>query len=124
MTGWGVQVVGLDAVVDLLEEIQLSWDGDTVYVVAPTVEYAIWHEIGTASMEARPFARPAAERVQAAPVQKAQAVAAAQGIDISTKEGFVEALALAVEREMKQIIEEKDIWDTGTMHGSVTVAEV
>lgn len=123
--GWGLSITGFDAVFDLFDQLKFQMGGDgTVYIVAPTVEYAVFHEVGTSKMEARPFARPAAERVQAAPAKHAKAIAAGTGIDISTEDGLVRATALAVEREMKSIIKQKEIWDTGTMHASVTVQKV
>lgn len=124
MSGWGTSLFGFANTVDVLRSIQMRFDDDATYVCGPTVEYAVWHEIGTSKMEARPFAKPAAEAVQANPEQRAQLIASAQGIDISTEDGFVRALALAVEREMKRIVKKKGIWDTGTLHGSITVEKV
>jgi len=122
--GWGLSVTGLDALLDAFEELRFRVVDDTVFVVAPTVEYAIYVDRGTAKMEGRPFARPAAERVQADPIGKARAIAAAQGIDISTTEGLLKALALAVEREMKLIITQKGAVDTGQLRASVGVEKV
>lgn len=124
MSGWGVSLVGFGEVVGLLRDLQMQWRGGTLYIVGPTVEYAIYHELGTSKMEARPFVRPAAERVQNDPKRYATEMASTHGIDISTEEGFVRALALAVQNEAKHIADQKDIRDTGDLIASITIEKV
>lgn len=124
MNGWGTTIVGLTEAIEVFRSIQMRFDGDATYVCGPTVEYAVYHELGTSKMEARPFAKPAAERVQADLEGYASQMASAQGIDLTSEDGVVRATALAVEREMKQIVKKKDIWDTGALHGSITVEKV
>jgi hypothetical protein len=114
-------LMGLDDALAVFEALQFQFDGDAVYVVGPTVEYAVYHELGTSKMEARPFAAPAAERVEAN-----LEAHIGRFLDTPTPDerAVVHAAALAVEREMKRIVEEKDIWDTGTLHGSIGVERV
>ncbi|WP_089650093.1 HK97-gp10 family putative phage morphogenesis protein [Halobacterium hubeiense] len=115
---WGVTVTGLDAVTGLFEDLTVKLEGDTVYVVGPTVEYAVYHETGTSKMEARPFARPAAERVQA---NLDQYVSNAPEF---SEEAIVQQVAVGVESEMKRIITQKELVDTGAMRASVTIQKV
>lgn len=119
-----MSITGLGAAIDVLEDLKFSWSGDTLYVAGPTVEYAVYNELGTSKMKARPFMRPAAARVQADPVHHATQVAASQGIDISSEEGFVKALALAVQNEGKRIADAKDIRDTGDLIASISIERV
>lgn len=122
--GWGAQLIGYANAVDVLQAMQFRFSQDATYICGPTVGYGVFHELGTSKMEARPFAKPAAERVQADPEAHAQRVAATQGIDISSEAGLVKAIAVAVQIEMQEIIEEKDIWETGALHGSVSIERV
>jgi hypothetical protein len=124
MSGWGTTLVGLDAVMDLFEEIKVQYDGGSVYVAGPTVDYAVHNEYGTSKMEARPFVRPAAERVQADPERYAREMAATHGINITNEEGLVRALALAVQDQAKRIADRKEIRDTGTLIASITIEKV
>ncbi|WP_459191826.1 HK97-gp10 family putative phage morphogenesis protein [Halosimplex sp. J119] len=124
MSGWGTTIMGLDAVFDLFEEIKVQYDGGSVYVAGPTVDYAVHNELGTSKMEARPFMRPAAERVQADPERYAKQMASTHGIDISTEEGLVKALALAVQDQGKRIADQKDIRDTGNLIASISIQKV
>jgi len=74
-------------------------------------------------MKARPFAKPAAERVQAN-----LEGAIDQFLDVplvdADENAVARAAALAVQREMQRIITRKDIIDTGTMRSSVSVERV
>jgi hypothetical protein len=119
---WGASVRGIGNVVSAFDAVRTRFDGDTVYIVGPTVEYAVYQDQGTSSIEARPFVKPAAERVQNNLRGKA-----GQFLDPTadlTEHAVVKAVALAVEREMKQIVREKDIWDLGTLHASIGAVRV
>lgn len=124
MSGWGAQLLGFSQSIDILQQMKFQFDSDATYICGPTVRYAVYHELGTSSMEARPFAQPAARRVAANPLTHAQRVAATQGIDISNEDGLLRAIAIAVQIEMQEIVEEKDIWDTGALHGSISIEKV
>jgi hypothetical protein len=124
MSGWGTSITGLATAIDVFESIKFQWSGGSVFVVGPTVSYAVHNELGTSKMEARPFMRPAAERVQSDPERFASEIAASQGIDISTEEGFVRALALAVQNEAKRIANQKDVRDTGDLIASISIEKV
>lgn len=124
MSGWGMSITGLAETIDLFRQIQMQWSGDTLYVAGPTVKYAVHQELGTSSIEARPFMGPAAERVQADPETYAQEMAASQGIDISSRDGLVRALALAVQAEGKRIANQKGVRDTGALIASISIERV
>jgi hypothetical protein len=118
--GWGVTITGLSNVSDLFDQLKTQWSGDTLYIVAPTVRYAVYQERGTSSIEARPFMRPAAERVQAAPqamLRKYQQSPPQSEADV------VETLAIAVQNEAKRIANQKGVRDTGALIASITYEE-
>lgn len=117
---WGARLVGFGNALELFEDVRVRYEGETVYVVGPTVEYAVYQDRGTSSIEARPFVAPAAERVQAN-----HAELAGRFLDgPPTEESVVRATALAVEREMKQIVTDKDIIDTGALRASITTEKI
>lgn len=122
MASFDLTTTGFDDVLRLFTDISTRFDGDTVYLVGPTVKYAVYLELGTSKMEARPFVRPAAERVQS------DFGLVSQFIDGDVLEvgeaGVVEATALAVEAEITRIITQKGLIDTGAMRASVTTVEV
>lgn len=124
MSGWGTTIAGLASTVDIFDSIKAQWEGETLYLAGPTVSYAVYQEQGTSTIEARPFVKPAAERVQADPGRYAQQMAATQGIDISNEAGFVKALALAVQNEAKRIANEKGVRDTGDLIASISIEQV
>lgn len=124
MSGWGLNLVGFASTIDVLESLSMQWDGDTLYVAGPTVNYAIYQEEGTSSIDARPFMKPAAERVESDVSGHAEKMAATHGIDISSEEGLLRAIALAVQNEGKQIADRKGIRDTGTLIASISMERV
>ena len=122
MASFDLTATGFDDVLRLFKDISTRFDGDTVYLVGPTVEYAVHVELGTSKMEARPFVRPAAERVQSDFSLVSQFVDG--GVLEAGEAGLVEATALAVQAEITRIITQKDLIDTGAMRVSVTTREV
>lgn len=120
---WGASVAGIGSTVRLLEALRFDFDDGAIYVVGPTVHYAVYHELGTSKMDARPFARPAAERVQANLDSAAGQFLDGDVVEAS-EDALVRSVALAVEAEMKRIVEAKGIWDTGALHGSISAERV
>lgn len=119
MSGWGVSMSGLDAVTDLIEQIAVDFDGDTVYLVGPATSYAIHHEFGTSKMEARPFMRPAAKKVQANLGTHVRQISNSQNIPLDSEANIVKCAALAVETEAKEIANRKDIRESGDTIASI-----
>ena len=117
--GWGMTLTGLTSAMDLLESVKMQWDGSELYIVGPTVSYAVYQEKGTSDIEARPFMRPAAERVRA----NAQTMLAQYGPQ-APQAGPVETLAIAVQNESKRIADRKDVRDTGALISSITYEQV
>jgi len=116
---WGARIIGLNDVLGVLENLTLAYDNNVVYVVGPTVHYAVYHELGTSKMEARPFAKPAAERVQHNVSNYVDRYATE-----SSEQAILQAVAVGVQEEMVRIITEKGIVDTGAMRASVSIARV
>ena len=75
-------------------------------------------------MEARPFARPAAERVQANTAAEVRRISTSQGIPLSNEENVIRCAALAVQDRMKRIADQKDIRDTGDLIASIRIEKV
>lgn len=118
---WGITTSGIAATVELLEGTRAGWSeaADAAYVVAPTVDYAVYQELGTSSIEARPFMRPAAARVNARPeamIERYRSAAPAAGP--------IETLAIAVQNEAKQIADRKGVRDTGALINSITYEQL
>jgi hypothetical protein len=124
MSGWGVSLTGFNAATGLFDQITTDFDGDATYIAGPTVDYAIHHEYGTSKMEARPFARPAAERVQTNTATEVRRISSSQGIPLSTEENIIRCAALAVQDRMKRIADQKDIRDTGDLIASIRIEKV
>lgn len=123
MGGWGTSLVGYASTVNLLQSLRMEFDDGAVYVVGPTVRYAVFVDRGTSKMEGRPFAKPAAERVQANLETEVDRILEGDILG-ADEDAIVRSAALAVEREMKRIITQKGAVDTGAMRASVTVEKV
>lgn len=124
MNGWGVSLSGLDAVTDVIEQIAVDFDGDAAYLVGPATSYAVYHELGTSKMEARPFMRPAAEKVQANLRTQIQKISKSQSIPLNSERNIVRCAALAVEVEATKIATRKDIRESGDTIASIQAREV
>lgn len=124
MSGWGVTLSGMGAARQLIERVDFNFSGDTVYIAGPTVDYAIYNELGTSKMEARPFVRPAAKRVRADTANEIRRISVSQGIPLTSEKAIVRCAALAVQDRMKEIADRKEIRDTGQLINSIRIAEV
>lgn len=120
---WGTKLIGYTSVLETLEDLRVQFEGDTTYLVGPTVEYAVYVDQGTVKMDARPFVKPAAERVQADLRSKIDPHLQGDPEDAQESE-LVRATALAIEAEMKRIITQKGAVDTGAMRASVSIEKV
>jgi hypothetical protein len=115
-----MSIAGVVDAIDVLQQLKIEYSSNATYIVGPTVEYAVHHELGTSKMEARPFAQPAAERVRQDLEGKARPFLDGGG----GEEAIVRAVALAVEAEMKRIVTQKGIIDTGNLRASIGVEKV
>lgn len=116
---FGISALGIASTLDLLESVKMRWSDDELYVVGPTVSYAIYQELGTSDIEARPYMRPAAERVAANPAAMLEKYGAT-----APDAGPVETLAIAVQNEAKKIADAKGVRDTGALINSITYEPV
>jgi hypothetical protein len=116
---WGLSIAGVSSAIDLLEQVTVEYDTGTVYIAAPTVNYAVEQERGTRYIDARPYMRPAAERVRANPEMMIERYGTA-----AADAGPVETLAIAVQNEAKKIADQKDVRDTGALINSITYEAV
>jgi len=123
MSGWGTTLVGYASTVSLLESLRFEFGDGALYIVGPTVRYAVFVDQGTSKMEARPFVKPAAERVQAN-LEPEVRMFLNDGVLEANEEDLARAAALAVQREMQRIITQKGAVDTGTLRSSVSVQKV
>jgi hypothetical protein len=120
---WGLSLTGLATTKAALETLKFDVDDETAYIVGPTVSYSIFVDRGTSKMEARPFVRPAAERVQAN-LETEVGQFLDGGLNDSSMDAITRAAALAVQREMQRIITQKGAVDTGTLRSSISIQEV
>jgi len=120
---WGLSLSGMDDAQGMLDDVNIQTSGEDVYVVGPTVHYAVYVDMGTSKMEARPFVKPAAEDVQMNLGHHLERHLTADFLNASEEE-ILKAAALAVEKRMKEIITEKGAVDTGTMRASVSIEKV
>jgi hypothetical protein len=112
MTDIDLDLDGLQSALDAVDDLQDDWgDSDAQYLVGTGVEYGIYLEVGTRNMDPKPFVRPAVDNVAA---RVEQIVADADAADEA-----VARVAFSLEREIKQIITEKGLIDTGTLRASV-----
>lgn len=116
-----LSINGIAPTVDALESVASFWsaEAEAAYVVAPTVSYAIYQEQGTSDIPARPYMKPAAEKV-ATNIQTMQERYGSQASEASP----IEALAIAVQNEAKKIADRKDVRDTGALINSITYEQV
>ncbi len=110
--GWGMQMIGFNAIMDLFDDIEANWAGSSVWLAGTEVHYAVFLEFGTSKMPAYPFARPAVDRVM-----QTQADGIADSAD--SIEELVSDLAQAISDEMSSVIQEKDLIDTGKLLRSI-----
>lgn len=110
--GWGMNIIGINAVMNLFSDIEADWGGSAVWVAGTEVPYAIYLEMGTSRMPAYPFARPAIDRVMQ--TQADGIVDSADSIEELTK-----GIAHAIRDEMTNVIREKDLIDTGRLLRSI-----
>lgn len=100
-----MNLIGMDSVLGALDYDEF---GTVRYVVGTNVEYSVYVEFGTSSMQAQPYLRPAVER----------AVRSMDSIIDGAESGqeIAERLALEIEAEATR---EAPV-DTGTLQNSIT----
>jgi hypothetical protein len=100
--------------------------GKTTAAVGTAVQYATFVDEGTSRMIARPFFEPGLRRVKAegwGDEVWEGAFAEGSGRRIASSDEAAEGAALKVAEaaasSIKDVIDDKDIWDTGALHDSI-----
>ena len=109
MAGWGMSMLGHAA---LMKSFKAMIPAQTdVWEIGPQTDYDVYVEFGTSRMPARPYVKPGAER----------GMAALGELELKAKDvnALLRLLALKIEGEIKHVIEEKSIIDTGNLLRSV-----
>lgn len=110
---WTAQMLGYVALQGAIDEfVNIELKDDAVYVVGPSVGYAVFQEYGTRYHPPQPYMRPAAEEAQ----NRIGDFVAQEG---SVSAG-VEKTALFVERRAKELAPV----DTGQLRSSITTEKV
>jgi len=123
MADFDLELEGLQNVIESLNDLEADLDSDQTFLVGTAVEYAIYLELGTSDMDPKPFFRPALGELRAKGVEAFVAehnrttVGALDNID-----QVVAAVALTLERRIKEIIRDKGLIDTGTLRASIVAA--
>jgi predicted house-cleaning noncanonical NTP pyrophosphatase (MazG superfamily) len=106
-----------------LQEEAASWSGGGTAFVGTAVEYSVYVEYGTSKMDPRPYFRPALAEARgnipgfiADNTNKTVA-------SIDSADEFVETVALALERRVKEIITRKGLIDTGNLRASIRAVD-
>jgi hypothetical protein len=120
MADFEARLEGVEALIDELNEMQERLRGDETWLVGTAVNYAIYLEAGTSDMDPKPFVRPALSEVRQKGIEDfLEDHTNYTAEEIADLDSLVAALALALERRIKEIITEKGLIDTGTLRASV-----
>jgi hypothetical protein len=111
---------GLEAAINRLDELEDDVETLTTYTVGTAVEYSLYLEFGTSQMDAKPFFRPAINEVRAQGVDGFIAHNTRTSVEaLPDADAVIRVLALALERRVKEIITDKSLIDTGTLRASI-----
>lgn len=120
MIDFSLDLDGLEAAINRLDELEDDVQTLTTYTVGSGVEYSVYLEFGTSKMDAKPFFRPAINEVRAQGVEGFIAHNTGTSVDaLPDIDAVIKVLALALERRIKEIITDKGLIDTGTLRASV-----
>lgn len=120
MANFDFELDGVETLLEDLEDLEERWTGGGEWVVGTRVEYAVYLEFGTSKMDPKPFFRPVLAEVKTGMENFIDRNTRTSVDDIDSIEEFVQTLALAMERRIKEIITEKGLIDTGTLRASIT----
>jgi hypothetical protein len=120
MTEFSLDTSGFESAIeevnDLIDDVQTGAE----FVVGTGVNYAVFLEGGTSKMDAKPFFQPALNEVTLQGVDGFIAHNTETTVEaLGTLKQVLAALALAIERRVKEIITTKGLIDTGTLRASV-----
>jgi len=123
MADFETELESFNRVLDSLNDIERQLDPGEPVVVGTAVQYSVFLEFGTSDMDPKPFFRPALAELR---VKGVEGFIKDSGIlrnkefsDVEDADEVVDALALTLERRIKEIITEKGLIDTGTLRASI-----
>jgi len=123
MADFETELESFNRVLDSLNDIERQLDPGELVVVGSAVNYSVFLEFGTSDMDPKPFFRPALAELR---VKGVEGFIESSGIlrnkefsDVEDAGEVVDALALTLERRIKEIITEKGLIDTGTLRASI-----
>jgi len=120
MADFELELEGFQNLVEALNDLEADLESDTSWVVGTAVNYSVFLELGTSDMDPKPFFRPALGELRAKGVEgfiRDHTQTTVEALD--DVDQVVAALALALERRIKEIITQKGLIDTGTLRASV-----
>ena len=114
--GFIVKQIGMASVTKMFASEATSKEPNPWHVFQADVDYDIYHELGTARVPARPHWRPGtAAGFEAVAELSAKA---------TSLQRLIQLVALRIEGNVKKIIQEKDIIDTGNLMRGVQSEEM
>jgi len=123
MADFETELESFERVLESLNDIERQLDPGEPVVVGTAVSYSVFLEFGTSDMDPKPFFRPALAELRVKGIEgfieESGILRTAEFSDIEDAGEVVDALALALERRIKEIITEKGLIDTGTLRASI-----
>jgi|GEM_PF-1507934 len=120
MADFELELEGFRRVLESLEDIEDDIRGAGTVTVGTGVSYGIYLEFGSSDMDPKPFFRPALAELRAYGVERFLENNTNLSVEqIDDLDSLVDAVGLALERRIKEIITRKGLIDTGTLRASV-----
>jgi len=121
MTNIDAEIEGFRRVLESLDDLEEDFGDDGAgWLVGTAVEYAIYLEFGTSDMDPKPFFRPVLAEVSTKGVRAFVAENSNYSLgELDDIDSILAALALGIERRIKQVITRKSLIDTGTLRASI-----
>jgi len=115
------EIEGFRRVLESLDDLEEDFGDDGAgWLVGTAVEYAIYLEFGTSDMDPKPFFRPVLAEVSTKGVRPFIAENSEYALgELDDIDSILAALALGIERRIKEIITRKSLIDTGTLRASI-----
>lgn len=113
---------GFESLKETLDEIEADVERNVAFIVGTRVEYAVYLELGTSRMDPKPFIRPAVFEAQKSDLRTYISKYGTEPFDsLDTVEQVTEELAVSVKNNIRLVISEKGLIDTGTLIKSISV---
>jgi hypothetical protein len=122
MADFETELESFERVLESLNDIERQLDPGEPVVVGSAVSYSVFLEFGTSDMDPKPYFRPALAELRVKGIEgfiEESGVLRSDDLGDVDPDDLVDALALALERRIKEIITEKGLIDTGTLRASI-----